>query len=100
MSHAFVTIVIPFDPDNIDDVNTELKKLVDNARGNQPETKLRNALDETGILHFMSMAVVDPMRDDALCRPKKPDLLAHLPVAVLKARFNDPAKPARKRGRG
>ena len=27
------------------------------------------------------------------------DLLAHLPVAVLKARFNDAVKPARKRGR-
>ena len=28
------------------------------------------------------------------------DLLAHLPVAVLKARFNGAEKPARKRGRG
>ena len=27
------------------------------------------------------------------------DLLAHLPVAVLKARFNGAAKPARKRDR-
>jgi (1->4)-alpha-D-glucan 1-alpha-D-glucosylmutase len=27
------------------------------------------------------------------------DLLAHLPVAVLKARFNGAAKPARKRSR-
>ena len=28
------------------------------------------------------------------------DLLAHLPVAVLKARYHGAAKPARKRGRG
>ena len=42
---------------------------------------------------------VDGFADADATQLRLSDLLAHLPVAVLKARFNGAAKPARKRSR-
>ena len=53
MTHAFVTIAIPFDSARADAVDALL-----NDMGNPPQPTLRRALDATGIVHFMSIAAI------------------------------------------
>ncbi len=56
MTHAFVTVAIPFPADRADAVEAYLDQL-----GNPPTAAIRQKLDDTAFVHFMSMWVV---RDD------------------------------------
>ena len=53
MSHAFITVVIPFDSVHSDRVEACLRKL-----GNPPCETIRRRLDEGEFVHFMSMSVL------------------------------------------
>lgn len=53
MSHAFITVTIPFDASRVDAVEAVLKGL-----GNPAQGKVNDALNTTGIVHFMSLMVV------------------------------------------
>ncbi len=53
MSHAFVTVVIPFDPDTVAAVEAALDSM-----GNPVKDDVRAAVDAIGTIHFMSITVV------------------------------------------
>lgn len=59
MSHAFITVVVPFDAARTPDVEAVLAGM-----GNPPRDDLRLALDAIGIVHFMSLNVVPGGADD------------------------------------
>jgi deferrochelatase/peroxidase EfeB len=63
MTHAFVTVVIPFDGEHAQDVNDRLSTL-----GNPAQGAIAAALDKGAFVHFMSIVVV----------PKKGERQAHL----------------------
>lgn len=54
MSHALITVVIPFDATHTGAVEAFLTACF----GNPPKDKIRDALNATGIVHFMSINVV------------------------------------------
>ena len=53
MSHAFLTVAIPFEAARADDVEARLI-----AMGNPPVSELRQKLDHAGTVHFMSAVVI------------------------------------------
>ena len=77
MKHGFVTVSIPFDAANASAVDKALK----DDLGNVPKQPVRDALDATECIHFMSMTVI--------CDPS--DLVAHL---VLEASADLEPAPA------
>jgi len=60
MSHAFVTVIIPFDPDAVAAVEAAL-----DALGNPAKDGVRAAIDAIGTIHFMSITVVPGDARDA-----------------------------------
>ena len=57
---AYINVVIPFDPKHSDGVNTLLRELTTPGQGNRPLPAIEEALKATGIVHFMSITVVEP----------------------------------------
>lgn len=53
MSHALVTVALPFDAARADAVDAVLDRM-----GNPADTPLRQALDDAGIIHFMSLTAI------------------------------------------
>ena len=60
MAPAYINVVIPFDPKRSDGVNTVLRGLTRPDQGNRPLPAIERALDAVGVVHFMSITVVEP----------------------------------------
>ena len=82
-SQAFVNVVIPFEPRHTDAVNAVLDGLTDPDFGNRPNTELKLALENMGIVHFMSMTAMSPRcpADDDSMEPAA--LQAHLMIEMV-----------------
>src|SRR5271165_1566380 len=60
MAPAYINVVIPFDSKHSDGVNTVLRGLTRPDEGNRPLPAIEQALDAAGIVHFMSITVIEP----------------------------------------
>ncbi|MGQ0546919.1 MAG: Dyp-type peroxidase [Betaproteobacteria bacterium] len=84
MTHAFINVVIPFDAAHSGAVDEAIRACTDPAQGNRPAQALRKALDDTGIVHFMSVTVVRPLTPPELedGRPLPPGSVSHLVIEL------------------
>ena len=80
--HAFINVVIPFDPDRSGAVDKVLRSLTDPRIGNRPAKHIQDALAGAERLHFVSITAVDPKcpaeRDD----PDPPTGKSHLVIEL------------------
>jgi deferrochelatase/peroxidase EfeB len=84
MSHALISVVIPFDAAHSDAVDAAIHACTDPAQGNQPAQALCDALNGTGVVHFMSITVVRPLTPPELedGRPLPPASVSHLMIEL------------------
>jgi deferrochelatase/peroxidase EfeB len=87
-SPAFINIVVPFDPLNVDNVNAAIRSLTEETRGNYPKRDIRKLLRKVRGLHFMSLGVIDtlcPSESDVApsLKPSRPtNKAAHLVIEI------------------
>jgi deferrochelatase/peroxidase EfeB len=81
-AHAFINIVIPFDPTHSASVKSVLREHTDPGQGNRPAQVIDDVLTQTGIVHFMSMTVVDPTCPAEPPQSIPADARAHLAIEV------------------
>lgn len=87
-SPAFINVVIPFDPLNVDNVNLAIELLTEKAQGNYPKRNIRRLLMKVRGLHFMSLSVIDtlcPSESDVAqnLKPVRPtNKAAHLVIEI------------------
>src|SRR5262249_3205592 len=62
-THSFINVVIPFECARSDAVNAVLRGLTEQGkgRGNRPLLDIARPLTEMGVVHFISITVVDPV---------------------------------------
>jgi deferrochelatase/peroxidase EfeB len=61
MNQAFINVVIPFAARYSQRVNEVLRALTDGKSGNRPSVSIEQTLTSIGIVHFMSITVVEPV---------------------------------------
>ncbi|HKE41543.1 MAG TPA: hypothetical protein VKG21_17025 [Casimicrobiaceae bacterium] len=60
MNQAFINVAIPFDAAHSQRVNAVLRGLTELGSGNRPNQAIERILTSIGIVHFMSITVIEP----------------------------------------
>ncbi len=77
---GYITVVIPFEGDGKE--VEELLVAKPGRRGNQPSPEFVKALGNTGLIHFLSIAVVDPQSPMDEVTPASRGKVSHLMIEV------------------
>ena len=87
MAHAFITIAIPFARKRVRGVDQVLASLCAPGKGNTPLPDIGRRLDETAIVHYMSIVAVGPecpaaKSEDPHERDSTDSEIAHLMIEI------------------
>jgi deferrochelatase/peroxidase EfeB len=82
MDHTFINVVVPFNAEHSQSVRAVIEGLTEATLGNRPTEKVSEALTSMGVIHFMSMTVIDPVCPSEPAREIGPAEKSHLLIEI------------------